>query len=112
MHVTGVVNTFVATIINENVLDGIISAVDTLKGVVLSVSDGYRQATGNGKQAELISNLLTECLEGMSHLQHLQKRASDGKDIAVSDYCYICYVIIDTSLVIPLPFKRDLKTVS
>ena len=110
VHITGVVNTFVATITNENALDGIISAVDTLKGVVLSLSDGYRQATGNGKQAELISNLLTECLEGMSHLQHLQKRASDGKDVAISlcvkvvvcenmsfclsqdDYFYICYV--------------------
>ena len=65
-------------------MDGIISAVVTLKGVVLSMSDGYRQATGNGKQAELMLNLLTECLEGMSHLQHVQKRASDGKDLVIS----------------------------
>lgn len=84
LHITGVLNTFLTTITNENVLDGIISAVDTLKSVVLSVSDGYRQVTGNGKQAELILNLLTECLEGMSLLQHLQKKASDGKDIVIS----------------------------
>ena len=84
MHITGVLNTLLTTITNENVLDGIISALDTLKGIVLSVSDGYRQATGNGAQTELILNLLTECLEGISHLQHLQKRASDGKDIVIS----------------------------
>lgn len=84
LHITGVLNTLLATIANENVLDGIIPVLDTLKGVVLSVSDGYRQATGNGKQAELILDLLTECLEGMSHLQRLQKRASDGKGIVIS----------------------------
>ena len=79
----GVVNTFLSTITNESVLDENISVVDTLKDVVLSITDGYRQATGNGKQAELILNLLTECLEGMSHLQYLQKRASDGKDLVI-----------------------------
>ena len=84
MRIMGVVNTFLSTITNENVLDGIISVVDTLKDVVLSISDGYRQATGNGKQAELILNLLTGCLEGMSHLQHLEKKASDGKDLLTS----------------------------
>jgi len=84
--ITGVVNTFLSTITNENVMDGNTSAVDTLKGVVLSISDGYRQAIGNGKQAELILNLLTDCLEGMSLLQHLQKRASDGKDFVISPY--------------------------
>lgn len=84
LHITDVVNTFLATNANENLPDGIISAVDTLKDVVLSVSNGYRQATGNGKQAELILNLLTECLDGTSYLQQFQKTASDGKDIAIS----------------------------
>jgi len=79
----GVVNTFLSTITNENVLDGNISVVDTLKDVVLSITDGYRQATGNGNQAELILDLLTECLEGMSHLQHLQRRACDGRDLVI-----------------------------
>lgn len=83
LHITGVLNTLFSTIRSENVLDGIISALDTLKGVVLSVSDGYRQATGNGKQADLIFNILTECLERMSRLQQIQKRASDGKDIVI-----------------------------
>lgn len=83
LHITGVLNTLFSTIRSENVLDGIISALDTLKGVVLSVSDGYRQATGNGKQADLIFNILTECLEGMSRLQQIQKRASDGKDVVI-----------------------------
>ena len=84
LHITDVVNTFLSRIANESLLDGIISSVDTLKGAVLSLSDGYRQATGNGKQAELILNLLTECLDGMFHLQHFQKKASDGKYIVIS----------------------------
>ena len=84
LHITNVVNTFLDATANEDILDGIISCMDTLKGVVLSVADSYKQTTGNAKQAEVICNLLTECLEGICHLQG---RAFEGK---VSSLSFIC----------------------
>lgn len=78
LHITNVVNTFLDVIAKEDILDGVVSAIGALKSVVLSVADSYKQATGNVKQADLILNLLTECLEGMSHLL---KRAFEGKGI-------------------------------
>ena len=84
LHITNVVNTFLDVIANEDILDGIISSMDTLEGVVLSVADSYKQTTGNVKQAEVIFNLLTECLEGMCHLQGL---AFEGKVFSLSSIC-------------------------
>ena len=79
INVTSVVNNvLLALITKENILDGIDSAVDVLKNVVLCMADSYKQATGNVKQADLICNLLTGCLEGVSCLQ---KGASEGKEL-------------------------------
>lgn len=78
LYITNVVNTFLDVIAKEDILDGIISAIDALKSVILSVADSYKQATGNAKQADLIFNLLTKCLVGMSHLR---ERAFEGKGI-------------------------------
>lgn len=84
LHITSVADTFLDVVTSENGLDGIVAAVNALISVVLSVANSYKEATGNVKQADLIFNLLKECLEGMAHLQ---QGASEGTDI-VHFYCF------------------------
>ena len=93
LHITNVVNTFLDVLTNEDILDGIVAAIDVLRSVILSVADSYKQATGNIKQADLIFNLLTECLEGLSQLR---ERAFEGKDTFISRHNVI-YVIYNNN---------------
>lgn len=81
LHITNVVDTFLDVLTNEDILDGIVAAIDVLRSVVLSVADSYKQAAGNVQQADLMFNLLTECLEGLSQLR---ERVFEGKDTFIS----------------------------
>ncbi|KAJ7391479.1 AAA ATPase midasin, partial [Desmophyllum pertusum] len=85
LHITSVADTFLDVVTSENGLDGIVAAVNALISVVLSVANSYKEATGDVKQADLIFNLLKECLEGMAHLQ--QGASEDTKEMLWDSIC-------------------------
>ncbi|PFX16223.1 Midasin [Stylophora pistillata] len=69
VDITSVVNRLLPSLYEgDDLLHGIHSIVDASKKVVQHVADTYKHCTGNVKQADLICNLLTACLEGVSRL--------------------------------------------
>lgn len=45
------------------------SAIECLLSVVRSVADGYKQATGDVKQADLVFSVLKDCFQELSRLE-------------------------------------------
>lgn len=51
------------------------SAIECLLSVVRSVADGYKQVTGDVKQADLVFSLLKDCFQ---ELYRLEEKTSQG----------------------------------
>ena len=60
--------------------NGAIGSIDDIKSVVCNATDSYKKTTGNVRHADLIFNLLKECLEGIIRLQNIQ---SEGNVLTV-----------------------------
>ena len=67
------VKSFVDAVEHDN---EVMYVTDGMKSAILNAVDSYKQATGHITQADLISTLFNECLEGIAALQD---RPSEGK---------------------------------
>ena len=67
------VKSFVDAIEHDN---KVMNVIDGVESAILNAVDNYKQTTGHISQADLISTLFKECLEGIAALQD---RPSEGK---------------------------------
>ena len=67
------VKSFVDAIEHDN---KVMNVIDGVESAILNAVDSYKQTTGHVSQADLISTLFKECLEGIAALQ---ERLSEGK---------------------------------